>query len=201
MDYTVRTVDGCTLIFGSVPMMQMVGLSKSAGRGAVLGLHLARLAGASFAIGQPDKVKALEQKLEAQAREHAKRRPNGLPEALEIWIAAGQHGNSSVALFECLSGFRLNGRAEPAKTAHPHDPDDLRRCVQMLEQCPELRAELPKASALSPEWARLVARWDELTQSLREEMEAAATPARKSKAQPASAEKTYKLMREILADG
>ena len=101
------------------------------------------------------------------------------------WIARGERGISSNTIVQHLTGYPANGRWGGG---YPSDPDDLRRCMLLLEQCPELVAPFRERMAYaSPVWARLVARWDELIAMLREEM----------RDYSGRAPCTYKAMREI----
>jgi len=45
---------------------------------------------------------------------------------------------------------------------YPHDPDDLNRCLLLMEAIPEVREALPKMRELGPVWSALVDRWDEI---------------------------------------
>lgn len=92
---------------------------------------------------------------------------------LAMWIAFGQRTDS---------GFGID---------HPHDPDDLDRCLKFLEVVPEARAELHRMSELSPVWKALVQHWDAIEQSHLDEVGLGWTKAR-------SAPKTYKLMRSVI---
>ncbi len=73
------------------------------------------------------------------------------------------------------------------RTAHPHDPADLLRCVQMLDAEPGLSQYLQFAADLSPVWARIIAKWSPLEMSLRNEM-----------AKGTSAPKTYEMLRALV---
>lgn len=100
-----------------------------------------------------------------------------------IWLTGDDTGISSETIVAYLAlGYLPSGR----RGSHPHDPDDLGRCVRMLERLPELRPRLGEMSALSPAWAALVAHWDELEALYREE-----EPSRR-------APKCYARMRELI---
>lgn len=105
------------------------------------------------------------------------------------WLAKGAVGLSSKQLAMWIAfdqktdtGFGIN---------HPHDPDDLDRCLKYLALVPEARPHLHRMAELSPAWAALVARWDEIEASHVAEVGLGWTKAR-------SAPKTYALMRSIL---
>jgi hypothetical protein len=101
------------------------------------------------------------------------------------WLATGRVGLSS----KCMAMWLAFGeRAEPYA---PADPDDLDRCLKLLDKAPGLRPLIPKMADLTDEWARLVPRWDEVEASHLAEVGLGWTKAR-------SAPKTYELMRMIL---
>ena len=65
-------------------------------------------------------------------------------------------------------------------TDHPHDPDDLLRCLAVSPAAPE------HMRTRSPEWAALVDHWDELRNLVEDEKPTGRAP------------RTYRLMRELL---
>lgn len=81
------------------------------------------------------------------------------------WMATGQAGASSLTMALWL-GFGKRYR----HCSYPHDPDDLRRCVEFLEAAPLCRPLLLRMGSLSPQWAQIVAAWDELEALLRQEI-------------------------------
>lgn len=74
------------------------------------------------------------------------------------WIAVGEKGMSSEAMWGCFMGSGV------PKTAHPYDPDDFKRCYKLLEAVPEWKSEMHKLKSLSREWSNLVDNWDKLTE-------------------------------------
>lgn len=75
------------------------------------------------------------------------------------WLANGEIGASSRALFWHLNGYRLEDGYK--RLAYPSDADDFRRCHIMLEQT-GLLARLEQAATLTPVWKRLVKAWPEI---------------------------------------
>lgn len=181
-EYSVETRDGCTLVTGAMPITQFSALAKAAGKKAVMSPHLAQLAGATFAWGTKEAVDALVGKLLATRGAQVAHLPD-----IDRWIATGRRGMSSNAIAQHLTGRELTD--DP--TAHPDDPDDLDRCLQLLEAVPSLRADLHRMAEVSPEWAALVGKWDEIEASHLREVGLRWTKAR-------TAPKTYALMREAL---
>lgn len=105
------------------------------------------------------------------------------------WLANGEIGVSSRCMAMWLAfGERMAG---PFGPGHPHDPDDMDRCLKLLHRAPGLRSRLSSMADLSPGWAALVARWDEIEALQLEEIGLDWTKAR-------SAPRTYALMREVL---
>lgn len=80
-----------------------------------------------------------------------------IPNTAIVWLAHGERGISSEAIFSYLTGIPLQCRLRP-----PYDAGDLRRCRRLLAAVPEFAARLGEMRNVSPEWSRLVDRWDEL---------------------------------------
>lgn len=74
---------------------------------------------------------------------------------------------------------------------HPHDPDDLDRCLRLVADVPEMRPLLGKMASVSPVWAALIGQWDVITRLPLDE-----ACLGWSKARPAS--QTYALMRKVI---
>lgn len=104
------------------------------------------------------------------------------------WLANGRRGISSNSIVQHLTGI-------PAlRDWHidiPHDPDDLDRCLQLLDAVPLLRPLMPQMATASPLWAALIERWDEIEASHLEEVGLRWTKAER-------APKTYALMRSVI---
>jgi hypothetical protein len=106
--------------------------------------------------------------------------------ALE-WIVGRRVGLSSKAIWA-----HMMGAGEPVYGwSHPHDPDDLSRCIELLRTIPEWRIRLPEMAERSPEWSALVARWEEIVSSMENEVGWDWSKGR-------CAKKTYDLMRSII---
>ena len=108
--------------------------------------------------------------------------------ALIEWLAGGSRGSSSNTIVQCLTGLPA---ARDSGRDHPYDPDDLDRCLLLLEAVPALRPLMPQMGRVSPEWAALIQHWREIEKSHLDEVGLGWTKAR-------SAPKTYALMRQIL---
>ncbi len=100
------------------------------------------------------------------------------------WFCTGRVGESSKAMASCISGVNSG-------ISHPHDPDDLNRCLLFLEAVPEAREHMDLLRELSPIWAKLVDRWPEVEASFLDEVGLDWCNGK-------SAPKTYAIMNEIV---
>jgi hypothetical protein len=156
-EYRVLHRDNCILIFGDVPLSAMTVLTKLAPRNAVVDPIVASMAGANFAFGLRADLDLLKSLLAPSAVARTKQRfPNLQPELVE-WLAIGERGMSSEAMFQHLTGARICNERD-AK-AHPYDTSDVARCRLLLAQCPMLLERFHLMRDLSPEWSRLVDAW------------------------------------------
>lgn len=89
-----------------------------------------------------------------------------LPPGALSWLASGERGASSEAIFERMTGLPVG---PSLRGAYPLDPGDLRRCRLLLEAVPAFRARLSEMADVGPVWAGLVARWEELCAIVDEE--------------------------------
>lgn len=107
------------------------------------------------------------------------------------WLASGERGASSNTIVQHLTGLDALGGW---RGSHPWDPDDLRRCIKLLEACPILAERFDDMRDVSPEWAGLVAAWSELVATFDSEV-----PGWRDR-RSGSAPKTYARMRQIIAN-
>lgn len=87
------------------------------------------------------------------------------PETIE-WLACGERGLSSEAIFTHTTGMEARDVYYRNRFEHPLDPDDLRRCVRLLEAVPECRDHFNRMAECSQSWAELVKVWGKLVESL-----------------------------------
>lgn len=99
------------------------------------------------------------------------------------WFGCGSVGASSKAMALASIGVPNGGD-------YPHDPDDLNRCLLLLEAIPEIRLKMDKVAAINETWAKLVERWEELELCFLHEV---GLDWRKAKSAP----KTYALMKSM----
>jgi len=71
------------------------------------------------------------------------------------WFATGRVGASSKAM--ALAAIDM-----PNDGSYPHDPDDLNRCLLLLESVPEIRQRMDKIAAINETWDKLVNKWEEI---------------------------------------
>lgn len=98
------------------------------------------------------------------------------------WFANGRVGASSKAMACAVADL-------PNDKSHPHDPDDLSRCLKFLAAVPEARQHLNKVAALSDYWAALICNFAEIEACFLAEFKG------EKKGEKCS---TYKLMRSLL---
>lgn len=110
-------------------------------------------------------------------------------DAVLDWLSTGEVGISS----KCMAMWLGFGKRTPGSAFgnHPHDPDDMDRCLQLLDRVPALRERLPKMAELSNTWAALIERWAEIEAMQLDEIGLGWTKAR-------SAPKTYALMEQVI---
>lgn len=108
--------------------------------------------------------------------------------AILKWLMGSGVGSSSKFMACVAMGLPYEDRFDAAP--HPHDPDDLNRCLKLLRAVPSVRGAFPEIAKQSPHWAGLIARWDEIEASFLAEAGIDWSKAR-------SAKKTYALMRSI----
>lgn len=164
---------------------------KLCGDSAVLAHDVAGMAGATHAIGTPKALSAMRKKLVPGSTAATRRKDLARSDAAIQWLASGERGSSSNAIFARLTGFATEERGYRDGSPVPRDPADLRRCRLLLEQVPALEPEFRKRMArASLNWKALVASWDELCKTMDQE-----TPDwRKGSGR---AEKTYALMKSL----
>lgn len=93
---------------------------------------------------------------------------DSLKESIQRWFIQGQVGVSSRAMASAIIDVPLTGNDKHHN--HPHDPDDLNRCLLFLEAVPEAREHLDKVRKLSPEWDRLIENWEKIEKTFLDEV-------------------------------
>lgn len=191
--YTVEHRGNCILVFGEIPISAFSALTKLAPENSIMDTQLARIAGCNLAMGLIEDTKALRASMRDAAIERTRNiyASTGLSDEAVRWIAVGERGSSSDAIFLNLTGIRpqdMKGK----ETAHPHDPDDLSRCRLLLKQVPELAARIGEMNSVSKEWSALTAKWEEMCSMMDEESPEWING-------KGSAPNTYEILKECLA--
>jgi hypothetical protein len=110
------------------------------------------------------------------------------------WLAAGERGISSEAIVSHLTATEIGDRMF-ARSDHPHDPSDFRRCEVLLRQVPVARVTFPDMASRSPHWAVLVEHWDDLVALMEEE-----NPGIFDRPAYGRSPRTYALMNRLFAE-
>lgn len=105
-----------------------------------------------------------------------------------LWMVRGLIGSSSKRIWAHMTGTIIEGNTAD----YPYDPDDLNRCLLLLEVVPEWKPRMSEMAAHGPVWAALSARWEEISQCFIDEV-----GINWSKAD--TARKTYDLMKQVQA--
>lgn len=133
MSYTVEDLHGCKVVYGPVPVNDLVALSSRFSKKAVMHAGLADRMGATFVMGEPADIDALRQRddlpVSAAREADAKLALNLANEGLMNWLRTGERGQSSNAM--CQQFFGIPAGRE--RRNHPLDADDMRRCLLFLE--------------------------------------------------------------------
>lgn len=82
---------------------------------------------------------------------------------VEWWKANGEHGISAETIVKYL-GIKNKLSFYAKSEGYPHDPDDFRRCYELLEAVPQFKTQIKSMAWASPAWAALVTKWDVLTE-------------------------------------
>ena len=102
------------------------------------------------------------------------------------WFANSRVGLSSKTMAMVACGII------PDEVHHPYDPDDLSRCIVLLDMVPEVRNHFDAISDLNNKWASLIQHWDEIESAYREEDAFGWSRVKRPS-------KTYTMMRNVLA--
>ena len=114
----------------------------------------------------------------------------GADEPVEVrarrWIVDGRVGSSSKAIWSHMMGV-------PGQDmSYPSDPDDLNRCLLLLQLIPEWQPRMAEMVVHGKAWAGLAGKWKELTTLFLDEV-----GLNWSKGTKLRATKTYELMKQL----
>lgn len=103
------------------------------------------------------------------------------------WLLDGQVGMSSRAIYCHMTGN------EDKRWSYPSDPDDLNRCLLLLDLIPEWKERMGEMAARGTAWAGLAVRWEELSATFLDEVGLGWSKAK-------SAPKTFALMKQLIGE-
>lgn len=107
-------------------------------------------------------------------------------ERAQAWLLNGRVGMSARAIY-----CHMTESQDKERWNHPHDPDDLNRCLLLLDLIPEWRPRMGEMAAHGKAWAGLSGIWDEIASTFLDE---AGLDWGKAKSAP----KTYALMKKAI---
>lgn len=164
MSYQLEKINGCTIVYGSLPIMEMVGLMTASSDDSVqISFDLALKLNASLVAGSPSNLKQLSALPEIRDRIRENQQQiidtAGVQVSKEAfaWLVDGERGKSSDSMFGVFTGIQAMQHG-----SHPHDAADFRRCALLLEQVPEFSHKLALMANVSDVWSGLVPKWNEL---------------------------------------
>jgi hypothetical protein len=197
--YRIEEVEGCIVVYGSVPLAMMGSVLENMDKSAVMSNEMQNILKATLVAGTPANLKRLKAVTEKPAIPAELRTAIG-PGAAN-WVETGRVGLSSNFILSALTGFNAMGWLKhgdstlEARVSYPLDPDDLTRCRHLLEAAPELGARIQELGAISGVWKSLANQWGALCTLM--DMEA---PDWRLPEGSWAAPKTYVLMRKIIAE-
>ena len=131
----------------------------------------------------------IEQNKRATARRRIGETKMNIPDSANEWLAKGERGISSEAIFSYMTGINVVGKYG---MGYPYDPSDFRRCHLLLEAVPEFKKRFKEMRLISKEWHTLVDHWDELVELLDIDVPEWRTTGK------GNAPKTYDRMQELI---
>ena len=114
-----------------------------------------------------------------------------LSDAAVRWLAQGEQGISSRAMFNRLALGIEPHLVTTWGMCNPWDPADFNRCEKLLRQVPELRERIALMADVSRIWANLVDHWQQIVDTFENECPGVF----KDEAGHWKAPRTYDLMR------
>ncbi len=93
-------------------------------------------------------------------------------ERADWWKCNGEHGTSSISIFYAFTGDMLESENHDI----PHDPDDFRRCKQLLDLMPEWRSRLNGLMGLGRYWLPFIEAWNAMEKLYIEELPTGRAP-------------------------
>src|SRR5690554_2170189 len=131
-DYRVEDRFGCRIIWGAIPMRDLIALSSSQSEDTIMSIYLSNLIVAAFVFGTKENLRAMEEDpnlpiSHKRLIEAERARKEGYPDAFVEWLTRGHRGQSSDAIAQQVTGVIHGNKL----TSHPHDADDFSRCIDV----------------------------------------------------------------------
>ena len=195
--YQVEHDQGCTIIYGEIPVRDFCKFAKA--KNEVVSSQLALVLGATFVIGTDDSIRALEKSITYRTL------PREVSDLIGIdaskAIETGNIGLSSNFMLHFLIGFnainwhkKLQTTTAPEVAHHPGDPDDLSRCRRLLIEGTAITKLFPTIEKASPAWRAIAENWDVICKTMDAE-----APNWRTSSKLWRAPKTYALLKEAEA--
>lgn len=162
--YTITHRGNCVFITGAVPVTALDALINLVPKNSVMSPDTARMFQATFAFGPEAELQQLRDAQAPEAERYYKQARPEISEAAARWLASGERGMSSEAMFTHLTGVKCGD--DWGFDSIPYDPSDFRRCQLLLEQVPELHPIFPRMAEVSPKWAALVQAWPNIVKAM-----------------------------------
>jgi len=179
----IEKILGCTIVYGALPVNQLVEIANDAGPDSLMDMSLSSLMGATMVFGQRadlDRLRAARPAPSQDRQQEARKALLAGNGPLHAWLLYGERGRSSEAI-----SHRFFGLPDDPKNHAPQDPSDLKRCLDFLEQTGSA-GRIDEMRSVSNEWDSLVDVWGEIVASFRAEEGASAAP------------RTYELMQSAM---
>lgn len=170
--YRVESKYGCRIIWGSVPVTDLLKLMEGENEELLVATDIASKIGASFVIGRKDNLEAMrnDHQLPVSPKrlaEAEKALRDGWPMSFSDWLTDGDRGRSSDAIAQRVTGIGdIHGKPN---ISHPYDACDFKRCLAVIEALTGDKISegdiLTKMITVSPEWRAIIWSWASLMAS------------------------------------
>lgn len=167
-EYRIEERFGCKIVWGSIPITDLVELTKDEPANVLLSPDLSNKIGAAFVYGTKENLEKMANDPDlpichVRLQEAENARKKGLPDSFVQWLIHGDRGNSSNAIAQRVTGVITKEKF----SQHPHDVADFGRCLGVIEA---LTSDgsckidiIKKMIGLSDTWTRLAWEWFKLT--------------------------------------
>lgn len=166
--YTVKTLHGCRIIDGPVPINDIPLIMQGFSSNAIVAADIASKIGATFVIGEPKDIGVFRESNPevSQGSISIVRRATleDLPITVIEWLVNGPRGASSEAMFQAMFGAGIINK--PVESCLPGDSGDLWRCFMLLKAAGADNVwRISRVRKLSAAWDALIEFWVVLEES------------------------------------